>query len=72
MSSVSFYECGGGIVWATLFGGGSFLFGERVKSIAGPVSVVLLVVVVGLIVIGMVYLKRFEKTLLERAEASTH
>ena len=60
----------GGIVWATLFGGGSFLFGERMKSIAGPVSVTLLLVALVLVAIGLVYLKRYEQILLERAKAS--
>jgi membrane protein DedA with SNARE-associated domain len=33
---------GGGILWATLYGGGAFLFGRGIQKIAGPASFVLL------------------------------
>jgi membrane protein DedA with SNARE-associated domain len=58
----------GGICWAVLFGGGAYLIGEQIKRVAGPVSLLLLVVAIGLVIAGIVYLRRHEKELEQRAE----
>lgn len=59
----------GGICWATAFGGGAYLFGEQIKRVAGPVSLLLLVSAIGLIVAGIIFFRRHEKELERRAEA---
>lgn len=59
----------GGICWATVFGGGAYLFGEQVKRVAGPISLLLLVLAIGLIVAGILFFRRHEKELERRAEA---
>jgi membrane protein DedA with SNARE-associated domain len=56
----------GGLVWATLFGGGAYFFGERVIAVAGPASLLLLAVALALIVTGIFYLRRYERMLEER------
>lgn len=60
----------GGICWATLFGGGAYLFGAEMKRVAGPVSAALLVAVLALAVVGMFFFRRHEKELELRAEAA--
>ena len=60
----------GGICWASLFGGGAYLFGEQIKRVAGPVGLLLLVAAIGLAVAGLVFFRRHEKDLEQRAEAA--
>jgi membrane protein DedA with SNARE-associated domain len=60
----------GGICWASLFGGGAYLFGEQMKRVAGPVSILLLIVAIGLAAAGIVFFRHHEKELEEQAEAA--
>jgi membrane protein DedA with SNARE-associated domain len=60
----------GGIGWASLFGGGAYLFGEQMKRVAGPVSLLLLVVAIGLAIAGMLFFRHHEKELERRANAA--
>ena len=60
----------GGIVWATLFGGGAYLFGDRMRAVSGPVSAIALVLVVLGIILGIVLFRRFEHRLERRARAA--
>jgi membrane protein DedA with SNARE-associated domain len=60
----------GGICWATLFGGGAYLFGTAIKQIAGPVGLVLLIAAIVLAVAGIVFFRRHEKELEARATAA--
>ena len=60
----------GGICWATLFGGGAYLFGEQMKRVAGPVSLLLLVSAIGLVAVGIAFFWHHEKELEQRAEAA--
>src|SRR5271155_2492948 len=55
------FNCAGGIVWSAIYGLGGYFFGKEVHRIAGPVGLVVLVVVAVLLVIGFVVLKRNEK-----------
>jgi membrane protein DedA with SNARE-associated domain len=58
----------GAICWAVVMGDGAYLFGEQIKRVAGLVSLLLLIVVVGLAIGGIVFFRRHEKELEERAE----
>jgi membrane protein DedA with SNARE-associated domain len=60
----------GGVTWATLFGGGAYLFGEKIKLVAGPLGILFLACAVGLIIAGIVFLRRHEKELVEQANAA--
>lgn len=60
----------GGICWAALFGGGAYFFGERIKAVAGPVSLLLLVVALGAVVAGILFFRHHEKELELRARAA--
>jgi len=65
------FNAAGGAVWAILFGEGAFVFGERVKGIAGPAGLILLAVALGTIMAGLFYLRRYEKTLEDQARGQT-
>ena len=60
----------GGISWASLFGGGAYLFGEQMKRVAGPVSLLLLVAAIGLAIAGILFFRHHEKELEQRADAA--
>ena len=57
----------GGVAWASVIGGCSYLLGESIKLIAGPLSLLLLVSALGLMVFGAVYFRRHEQELEQRA-----
>jgi membrane protein DedA with SNARE-associated domain len=60
----------GGICWASLFGAGAYLFGEEIKRVAGPAGLLLLVAAIGLALAGIVFFRRHERELEQRAEAA--
>jgi membrane protein DedA with SNARE-associated domain len=64
-----FWNGTGGIFWAGFFGAGGYLFGQTVKSIAGPLSAALfLVVVIGIVALWWIF-RRHEHSLLAQARA---
>jgi membrane protein DedA with SNARE-associated domain len=60
----------GGVVWALVFSLGGYWFGRAVTKVAGPLSVILFTAVVIGIVALWWFFKRYEATLLAKAEAS--
>ena len=50
--------------------GGAYLFGEKIKLVAGPISLLLLVVAIGMAAAGIFFFRRHEKELEERASAA--
>ena len=60
----------GGIAWATLFGGGAYLFGDRMRAVSGPVSAIALGLVVAGAIVGILLFRRFEHRLEKRARAA--
>ncbi|MDI1343305.1 MAG: DedA family protein, partial [Pseudolabrys sp.] len=50
-----------------MFGGGAYLFGEEVKQVAGPVSLLLLITAVGLAAAGILFVRHHETELAKRA-----
>jgi membrane protein DedA with SNARE-associated domain len=60
----------GGLCWASLVGGGAYMFGEKIKQVEGPISVLLLVAVIGLTMTGIFFFRRQERELEERATAA--
>lgn len=60
----------GGICWAALFGGGAYLLGEKIRTVAGPTSLVFLALAAGLLVAGSIFFRRNEKELEARACAA--
>jgi membrane protein DedA with SNARE-associated domain len=60
----------GGICWATLFGGGAYLFGAQMKRVTGPISLLLLLAAIGLVVASIFFFRHHEEELERRAEAA--
>jgi membrane protein DedA with SNARE-associated domain len=60
----------GGVVWAALFGGGAYLFGHEIRTVARPVSILLFVAGIGAMAAGYIFFRRHERELAARAEAA--
>jgi membrane protein DedA with SNARE-associated domain len=60
----------GGICWATLFGGGAYLFGKQVAELGGWVSALLLAAAVVAVIAGIVFVRHHEEDLMRQAEAA--
>ena len=63
-----FFNACGGICWAAAFGFGSYLLGEKVRSISGPAGFAMILIAVTAILAGTVYLRRHEEELQQQAE----
>ena len=53
-----------------MFCGGAYLFGEELRRVTRPVSLLLLIAAIGLITTGVVFFRRHEKEWEQRAEAA--
>ena len=62
------FNAAGGIVWATLYGVGAYLFGRSIHKIAGPVGITLAIAAIVAIVLAWRFLKSHEAAL--QAEAN--
>jgi membrane protein DedA with SNARE-associated domain len=62
------FNAAGGIMWATGFGVGAYLAGDRITQLSKPVDITIAVLAVLLIVAGVVILRRKEEQLTARAE----
>lgn len=60
----------GAILWAGLYGFGAFALGRNMHRIAGPIGLAIGLVLLALLGIGLVFLRRHEARLQERAEAA--
>lgn len=71
--SFLFFNAAGGIVWATVFGIGGFVFGDAMHRVAGPIGMLALAGAVIGLVIGWRFMRkqeeRFEDKILAEAEA---
>jgi membrane protein DedA with SNARE-associated domain len=62
-----FNACGG-ICWAVVFGFGAYLFGEKVRSVSGPIAIAIVSIAVTFVLVGVLYLRRNEEELQRLAE----
>jgi membrane protein DedA with SNARE-associated domain len=60
----------GGIIWASLYGGGAYVLGNAMKRLAGPIGIGIAVVAAVVIVVAIVILRRNESRLEDKAEAA--
>ena len=57
----------GGIGWTSLYGFGAYLLGDAFKRVSGPVGIAMAVIVVAALVVGVMFVKRNERRLLDEA-----
>ena len=58
----------GGMIWATLYGLGGYFLGEEIHRLTGPVGIVTIVLAVLIIIASLIFVRRQEKQLEEKAE----
>ena len=58
----------GGVAWASLYGFGAYLLGNEMKRLAGPIGIAIAVVAAIVVVIAVVFLRRNEARLEDKAE----
>jgi membrane protein DedA with SNARE-associated domain len=61
------YNALGGIIWATIYGLGGYFLGNNVHRLTGPVGIAAIVLAAIIIVVFLIFLKRNEKQLEEKA-----
>jgi membrane protein DedA with SNARE-associated domain len=64
--SFLFYNAAGGIVWATVFGLGGYVFGEAIHRFTGPIGIIALVAVIAGVAISWWVVRRQEARMEER------
>jgi membrane protein DedA with SNARE-associated domain len=63
-----FYNATGGILWASVFGFGSYLFGHTLQQISGWLTIVLVGLGVVAIVVSVLVVRKKTTSLIVRAE----
>jgi len=58
----------GAVAWASFFGFAAYLLGHEVERVAGPVAIVIGIVVAIVIVVSSVFIRRHEAQLTAEAE----
>jgi len=58
----------GGVSWATLYGLGGYFLGEEIHRLTGSVGIVTIVLAVLIIIASLIFVRRQEKQLEEKAE----
>ncbi len=67
-TSFLLYNALGGIVWATIYGLGGYLLGDRVHQLTGPVGIVAVILAAIILIAFFIFLRRNEKRLEDEAE----
>jgi membrane protein DedA with SNARE-associated domain len=62
------FNATGGVMWATVFGGGGYLFGDHIERVKGPVAIVGIGGVVAAALAGIWFVRRHEAALEAEAE----
>jgi membrane protein DedA with SNARE-associated domain len=62
------FNVSGGILWATAFGLGGYLFGEAVLHVGGPISLALLICAIVAAVAAFLFIRRHERRMLAEAD----
>jgi len=63
-----FYNAAGGVVWASVYGGGAYLLGRQIERVSGPLEVVFVLVGVVAVVVATLLIRRQEDRLAAAAE----
>src|SRR5207237_4380950 len=62
------FNAAGGIVWATVYGGGAYVLGRQFERVSGCVQIVFIAAGVVAVVVGAIIVRRQEDRLAEAAE----
>lgn len=62
------YNALGGIIWATIYGVGSYVLGNNIHRFTGPVGIAFVVVAALILIAGFIFLQRNEHRLEDEAE----
>jgi membrane protein DedA with SNARE-associated domain len=62
------FNAAGGIIWSALYGFGAYYLGQEIESLRGPVQIAIGVVAVVVIVAFLIFVRRSEAQLEEKAE----
>ena len=65
-----FFNATGGIVWATVFGVGAYMFGSALHRITGPLAIAFALLGAAAALTGFVLARRHERRLLAEAESA--
>ena len=60
----------GGVMWASLYGFGAYILGDAMKRLAGPIGIGIAVAAAVVVVVAIVFLRRNEKRLEDKAETA--
>ena len=63
-----FYNAAGGVVWASVYGGGAYLLGRQIERVSGPLEIVFVLVGVVAVVVATLLIRRQEHRLAAAAE----
>lgn len=63
-----FYNAAGGVVWASVYGGGAYLLGRQIERVSGPLEIVFVLVGVVAVVVATLLIRRQEDRLAAAAE----
>jgi membrane protein DedA with SNARE-associated domain len=63
-----FYNAAGGVVWASVYGGGAYLLGRQIERVSGPLEIVFVLVGVVAVVVAALLIRRQEDRLAAAAE----
>jgi membrane protein DedA with SNARE-associated domain len=64
------FNAAGGVIWALVYGIGAYILGSQVRDIERPLGLALLVVGIGALVAGWLFLRHHEAELQARADAA--
>jgi len=62
------FNASGGILWATTFGIGGYLFGQTIRNVGGPLSIALAIGAAVAAIAGWLFVRRREQQMLAEAE----
>lgn len=62
------FNAAGGVVWASIYGGGGYLLGTAIERVAGPIGIAFAIIVLVGAVVGFFIIRKAEAGLLAKAE----
>jgi membrane protein DedA with SNARE-associated domain len=64
------FNVAGGVLWASIFGFGGYLFGEALHRLSTPLAIISITLVTAIFVVSAITIRKYEKELQAKAEAA--